>query len=197
MTTTALDILSQSISVLKLRESFAPTLLRADIETIGQLVKLSPNELLQLPNLGKVCLRAIQTALAAHDLSLRPNRRRFRGPTSSTMRDLYRQTLTRLAACADVEPVEACVRSLNKGSLAWELKGRLPTDDERGAVRRWAHATMGRLLLLERVLNGSMTVVGVDRSRLQCVPFDWSTAPPDWMNPAPLSDPDNDPEESA
>ena len=46
--------------------------LRADdIETIGDLIKLSERDLLYIPNLGKGCLTEIKVALALHNLKLK------------------------------------------------------------------------------------------------------------------------------
>jgi chromosome segregation ATPase len=64
-------LLQQPVYDLEMTARSQNSLRAEDIETIGDLIKLSERELLKIPNLGKGCLTEIKDALAERNLKLK------------------------------------------------------------------------------------------------------------------------------
>ena len=64
-------LLQRSVGDLEISTRAANSLWADDIETIGDLIKLSERDLLYIPNLGKGCLTEIKDALVTRNLKLK------------------------------------------------------------------------------------------------------------------------------
>jgi DNA-directed RNA polymerase alpha subunit len=65
------SLLQRPAKDLEISTRAANSLWADDIETIGDLIKLSERDLLYIPNLGKKCLTEIKDALATRNLKLK------------------------------------------------------------------------------------------------------------------------------
>ncbi len=104
-----------------------------------------------------------------------------------TFDEKTRAACARLADMDRAAIIDACVRSLNRGSLASEHRQRLPTEAERERLRRWVGRRLSDIMFIGMAVAGEVDATGVwfKRDEPSFVAFDWEHAPPDWMCPAP------------